>query len=417
MPLRAVEGTLREMGEKDLYLETANHKILKFRLLAKTQFRDKEGEQMRDSLIKPGDQLAVQVTGDDPETAVRVMYNRAGTQAERTSAGRPFDHDSAKTPTEADTRSAGSMEVGTNDSGSGRPAESASVNPPVSEPDSDRPTLQRKPDAASSSVTPPPPAVPSPAPSHAPAPVAANAPEPPKPEPHADAGDEIIDAALDASDKLTEGLPNFIVQQNTTRYYSTTFPAQWRVQDVVTADVVSIGGKEEYRNFQVNGKPSTRAVEKSGAWSTGEFQTVLESLLSPYSKTTFRKAKDDTLHGRASYTYNFRVLQENSNWDIYAPDGSKATPSYNGTIWIDKQTHNVMRIEEESGPMPSSFAFDKAESVVEYAFISIDGKSYPLPSHGEVLTCQRGTSGCTKNQIDFQNYRKFSADSKITFDK
>ena len=59
------------------------------------------------------------------------------------------------------------------------------------------------------------------------------------------------------------------------------------------------------------------------------------------------------LHGRASYTYNFRVLQENSNWGIYAPDGSKATPAYSGTIWIDKRTNNIMRIEEESGPMPS----------------------------------------------------------------
>jgi hypothetical protein len=67
-----MDGTLRQLGEKDLYLETVNHKILKFRLLAKTQFRDKEGESVRDSLLKPGDQLSLQVNGDDPETALRV---------------------------------------------------------------------------------------------------------------------------------------------------------------------------------------------------------------------------------------------------------------------------------------------------------------------------------------------------------
>ena len=76
-----------------------------------------------------------------------------------------------------------------------------------------------------------------------------------------------------------------------------------------------------------------------------------------------------------------------------------------------------MRIEEETGPLPASFPFDKAETVVAYNFIRIDGKTYPLPVHSEVLTCQRGTSNCTKNEINFQNYRKFAADSSITFDK
>ncbi len=74
--LRAVDGSLRELGEKDLYLETSKHKLLKFRTLTKTQFRDKDGEQVRDSLLKPGDQLSVEVNGDDPETALRVILTR-----------------------------------------------------------------------------------------------------------------------------------------------------------------------------------------------------------------------------------------------------------------------------------------------------------------------------------------------------
>jgi hypothetical protein len=111
------------------------------------------------------------------------------------------------------------------------------------------------------------------------------------------------------------------------------------------------------------------------------------------------------------------VLQDNSNWDIHAPDGAMATPSYSGTVWIDKETRNVMRIEEETGPMPSGFPFDKAEAVVEYNFVHLDVNNYVLPVHSEILTCQRGTSSCTKNEINFQNYKKFAADSTITFDK
>jgi hypothetical protein len=430
--LRAVDGTLRELGEKDLYLETDKHKILKFRMLAKTQFRDKEGENVRDSLVKPGDQLSVQVSADDPETALRVILDRAGTQAEKTAAARPFDHDSAKAPVEADTHSAGSMDVGaevsrgstgsskTSDSSAGGESTTASANPPAD--DDSRPTLHRAPDAdapaSQSQAAAPKPQAPASEPQKATPP---QQPEQkasvqrPAPPPRTGPDDNIIDSAKNAADKLIDGIPNFTVQQNTTRYFSTAFPAQWRALDVVTSDVVVVDGKEDYRNIQVNGKPSSRAVEKSGAWSTGEFVTMLEDVLSPYTQATFRKSTDETLGGRPSYTYNFRVLQENSNWDIYAPDGSKATPAYTGTIWIDKETFNIMRIEEQTGPMPSSFPFDKAESMVEYSFVRIDNKSYTLPVHSEVLTCQRGSSTCTKNEINFQNYRKFAADSTITF--
>jgi len=395
VPLRAVDGTLRELGEKDLYLETSKHKILRFRTLAKTQFRDKDGEQVRDSLLKPGDELSVQVNGDDPETALRVVFTRKGTTDERTAAQRPFDHDAAETPLEADTHPAGTMEVAAEPSVGSKAGASDNGEREI-------PTLAR---AGTSDSTQP-----------------VEKAEPPvenaKPvaRPHA-TGDDIISAARDAADHLTDGLPNFIVQQNTTRYFTRVLPPQWQVLDVVTAEVASVNGKEDYRNIMVNGKPSSRAIEKTGAWSTGEFQTTLVSLLNPYTLATFRKSKDDKLDGRPAYTYDFSVRQENSDWDIHAPDGSKVTPAYSGTVWIDVETRDVMRIEEQTGPLPASFPFDKAESVVEYGFVRIDGKTYPLPVHSEILTCQRGSSTCTKNAISFQNYRKFAADSTVTFDK
>jgi hypothetical protein len=400
--LRAADGTLRELDEKSLYLET-KHKILKFRVLAKTQFRDKEGEHVRDSLLKPGDQLSVEVNGDDPETALRVILTRKSTDAERARAERPFDHDSAQTPVEADTHSTGATEAAAEPSGGSKP--DSSDNGPR-----EIPTLAKagKPDSTDSADS---------TGSTQPVEKAEPPVENTKPVPRANAtSDDIISSARDAADRLTDGLPNFLVQQNTTRYFSRVLPPQWQVLDVVTAEVASVDGKEDYRNIRVNGKPSNRPIEKTGAWSTGEFQTTLESLLNPYTAAAFHKTRDDTLDGRSAYTYDFQVQQRNSDWDIHAPDGTVATPAYSGTVWIDKATFNVMRIEEQSGQLPSSFPFDKAESVVEYGFVSIDGKTYPLPVHSEILTCQRGTSICTKNEIRFQNYRKFGADSNITFD-
>jgi hypothetical protein len=402
VPLRAADGMLRELGEKSLYLDASKHKLLKFRLLAKTQFRDKDGNQVRDSLLKQGDQLSVQVSPDDPETALRVIFIRKGTREERDAAAVPFNDDDAQTPVEADTHSAGTMETASAPPERSNGDAKADANPDApadasassASKDRELPTLAR-------------------AGSDEPNPVDHTkvVSQPPTSD------DQIIAAARDAADHVTEGLPDFIVQQNTTRYFSRTNPPEWQVLDVVTAEVTSVGGKEDYRNIKVNGRPTDRPIEKTGAWSTGEFQTTLESLLNPYTLAAFHKAADDTLGGRPAYTYDFRVKQENSDWDIHAPDGSKVTPAFTGTIWIDKATSNVIRIEEQSAPLPSNFPFDKAESVVEYGFINIEGKTYPLPVHSDILTCQRGTTICTKNGIDFRNYRKFGADSTITFDK
>jgi hypothetical protein len=77
-----VEGNLRKVREKDLYVR-ANGKVRRFRLLAKTQFRDPQGAAIRDSLLRSGDQVSVLVNPDDPETAVGVVLirkrERAGT--------------------------------------------------------------------------------------------------------------------------------------------------------------------------------------------------------------------------------------------------------------------------------------------------------------------------------------------------
>ena len=111
------------------------------------------------------------------------------------------------------------------------------------------------------------------------------------------------------------------------------------------------------------------------------------------------------------------MLQENSNWKIIAPDGSSVQPAYSGTVWIDKENSNILRIEERTGPMPANFPFDKAETSIDYAMVRIDGKPFLLPTESAALTCQRGTANCTRNDIRFQNYHKFSAASSITFDK
>ena len=87
-----------------------------------------------------------------------------------------------------------------------------------------------------------------------------------------------------------------------------------------------------------------------------------------------------------------------------------------GSATIDPQTARVMRIEMQAYGFPAEFPTDDVESATDYEYVRLgDAKQYLLPVHAETLSCQRGTAMCSRNTIDFRNYRRYTGESTITF--
>src|SRR5579871_334482 len=405
--LSSVDGTFRKMGEKDLLLQAGHQRVLRFRLLAKTRFLSKEGEPIRDSLIHPGDQLTVSVNPDDVETALRVILLRAGTPSERGAAEDPVDEASIHTPRTEDFGKP--RTVSARDS---RPSGESTVEPEPSKPELARPETSRS----------EPPSAPA---SHSESATTESSPASGTTSPASTTGTpapnmtdaQILAEARAAATTFTASLPNFLVQQATTRYFSSGFPASWQTIDVVTADVACVNGKEDYRNVQINGIPTNRPPERSGTWSTGEFSTTLEDVLSPITNAKFRRRGDDKIAGRLAWVFDYSVSQENSHWTMVSPDDRRFNPAYTGAIWVDKETRRVLRIEQSTSSIPSDFPLNRAEAVVEYGFAKIEQRSYLLPVTSENIGCMRGSGTCSRNVIVFRDYRKFETESTVKFDK
>ena len=229
--------------------------------------------------------------------------------------------------------------------------------------------------------------------------------------------DEVIAQAREEAFSFSETLPNYVVKQYTTRYATAASRGgrtSWQAIDTVTADVVSEDGKESYKNVLVNGKAPRQAVEKTGAWSTGEFSSMQQDILSPESDADFRAKRSTTIANRAAFRYDFTVEQRNSHWDVHT-ESEAYSPGYSGAIWIDKASSRVLRIEIAAEKMPRSFPLDTVESAIDYDFVLIGDGKYLLPVHSEALSCRRGTGDCTRNVIEFRNYKKFTAETNITF--
>ena len=230
--------------------------------------------------------------------------------------------------------------------------------------------------------------------------------------------DAIIDQTREEAFAFTESLPNYIVKQYTTRYQSDSASrgrTSWQALDIVTADVVAENGKETYKNLMVNGKPS-KSAEQTGSWSEGEFASTLQAILSPASDALFTNRRSTTIVNRAAYRYDYSIEQPRSSWQVEA-GGSRYRPAYGGAIWIDKETSRVLRIEMSAHSIPRDFPLDQVESTVDYDFVLIGDHKYLLPTHSEALSCERGTSACSRNVIDFRNYKKYGADTNITFEE
>jgi hypothetical protein len=228
---------------------------------------------------------------------------------------------------------------------------------------------------------------------------------------------EFIAKARAAATEFTAGLPNYFCQEMATRYVSESRPANWSVQDVISVALVYENGKESYKDFTINGKPTKKSPEESGAWSSGEFGTILADLFSPGSAADFKYSRDTSINHVAASVYDFKVARERSGWKIHVP-GQFVLPAYRGSVWIDKQSFHVLRIEMQAKEIPEEFPLVSVETALDYDYISLGTpEKFLLPVHSEVLSCQRGSNFCERNAIDFRNYHKYAGESTIKFNQ
>jgi hypothetical protein len=226
----------------------------------------------------------------------------------------------------------------------------------------------------------------------------------------------LIEQAREAAATFLERLPNYVCQEQTTRYVSETRQPSWNVVDVVSAEVVYDDHQESYRNLEINGKPTKKAPEDSGAWSTGEFGTILGNLFAPQTAAEFKYVQEDTVAHRATSVFDFKVLRVRSNWKIWVP-GQYVVPTYKGAVWIDKQTGQALRIEMQAKEVPEAFPEISVETAVDYDTISLGSADrFLLPVHAEALSCWRNSNECQRNVIEFRNYHKFEGESIIKFE-
>jgi hypothetical protein len=227
---------------------------------------------------------------------------------------------------------------------------------------------------------------------------------------------KILDQAAEYAANHENNLPNFICTQTTQRFVDYTGKVGFRPVDLIVERLTYFEHHEDYKVFLVNGEPSNAAHEElGGAISSGEFGSILKGIFSPESETQFNWERFFTLRGRRTHVYSYRVDVSKSDYHIrVARHKLDLVAGYHGLIFIDDLRHSVYRITQHADGIPRDYPVQDVSLALDYEYTRIGDSDYLLPLEFE-LRSREGTA-LLKNDVTYENYRKFGADTSITYD-
>lgn len=216
--------------------------------------------------------------------------------------------------------------------------------------------------------------------------------------------------------QFADELPNFMVTQTVTRYLQTPDTRNWQLQDKLEVELsYRIGKGEVFKLLRVNGAWTRQSYEElGGSTSTGEFGSTLATLFWPETRAEFREVKRETIRGRETVVFDFKVRRANSRTQIADKrSGQKTVAGYSGSVWIDTESKRVLRMEDSADEIPAGFPVSLSENAIEYDWATIAGERYLLPVRAEVLMGRDSQKVYTRNVIEFRDYRKFEGKIKL----
>jgi hypothetical protein len=249
---------------------------------------------------------------------------------------------------------------------------------------------------------------------------AAPKPKPLPPPPSYEEQQKIIEEAREYALNYSKTLPDFICLQVTRRYidrhYKPGTEGSWSDSDRLAEKLTYFDQHEKYEPISQNdnslfGKASQ---DVGGALSRGDFGTLMREVFAPESSAEFHWKRWGNLDNKHWFhVYSFSVDQAHSKETLDYHRSQQVTPGYHGEIFVEKGPNVIWRITIEPEP-PASFPMQNIHEVLDYRYTQISGQQFLLPLTGQIIMRTDGVG--SKNDIEFRSYRKYSADTSITFD-
>ena len=225
----------------------------------------------------------------------------------------------------------------------------------------------------------------------------------------------MIAAMTDYANTYTDKLPNFVCQQITTQFAAGKNGNKWHKGDTTSSKLVFNGGREERTLELVNNKAvqggARRPRFRTNFSSEGEFGILLSKIFDPASNAQFSWAGWDTAGTHQAAKIDYAIDLQHSSMELV--NYIKAKVAYHGSVFIDPAAGTVYRVTSGTTEIPEELQMKSIFTTIDYDPVTIGTQSYLLPVRATVtLVTDRDQ---VKNEIAFTGYRKFEAESTVSF--
>lgn len=234
------------------------------------------------------------------------------------------------------------------------------------------------------------------------------------PPPPSEEQTRLIEKARAIALAYTAALPDFLCTE-TVRRYVRPKGVPWQVKDSFTMAVSYTGKGEAYQLLTIDGRPTNRSLEDVGGFqSEGEFGSQLRHIFRPESQARFTWQRWTNLRGRRLAVFSFRIEAKNSEYTLNN-GRRRLTLGVIGTVYLDTETAVAVRVTAGSDRISSDWPVRATHSLLDYEESEVAGRRYLLPHRVDLRVTLRDSQ--LRSLMEFTGYRKFSADTSVTFEK
>ncbi len=244
----------------------------------------------------------------------------------------------------------------------------------------------------------------------------------------------IIEKSRDQAMAYARSLPDFVCTEVIRRYAAvrpqptrgpgrssgmmqSSVATKWTSTDKLTVKLSYFQQREDHTLVLVNDKPTGLKYDGLvGGTGSGEFGGTLQSIFERDAQTVFKWESWKSVRRHRAAVYSYNVEAEHSHYLVVngvPGDTHEAVVKFHGTLEVDRETGEVLHFTYTADQIPKDVKVDRVSTTVDYDIADVAGRNYLLPTHSETQIYSPGLS--VMNEMDFREYRKFSADSTIEF--
>lgn len=223
---------------------------------------------------------------------------------------------------------------------------------------------------------------------------------------------QLLAAASRANDDLYSNLESFTCTEQMTRYRGDIEDDDSRLIDTITAKLSFENGAEEYTNIRRNNTPLVSIESVHGAWSEGEFGTLLRQTQLLIGVEPVKFVKFTEWKGTPAAVFSMDIPQSDSPWELAVHSGHYRIP-FHTEFWISTASAEIVKVERTSTSIPLQLGISEIRWNVSQEPVDLDGKRHLLPKAGEYAVLYLQSHRIDWNKITFADYHRYGSEARL----